>query len=117
MLFHPHLDQEQGHKGVTMIDDRICIFYVADRVEQICKQQRQLIEKLRESMDTKELLKDTYDLHEAENFLTELNHNIGVNIRRQREDASEKAAMKMLKHYKSQMEIPKKKRGRPRSRP
>ena len=41
-----------------MIDDRICIFYVADRVQEIV------------DGDTK-----------PEDFLSELNHNIGVNAR------------------------------------
>ena len=41
-----------------MIDDRICIFYVADRVQEIV------------DGDTK-----------PDEFLRELNHNIGVNAR------------------------------------
>ena len=47
-----------------MIDDRICIFYVADRVEDITKSQN--------------------PVKKAEDFLKEMNHNIGVNARRKR---------------------------------
>ena len=46
-----------------MIDDRICIYYVADRVQEI--------------RDGKA---------KAEDFLRELNHNIGVNARIKRND-------------------------------
>jgi len=47
-----------------MIDDRICIFYVADRVEDITKSQN--------------------PAKKAEDFLKEMNHNIGINARRKR---------------------------------
>jgi hypothetical protein len=46
-----------------MIDDRICIYYVADRVQEI--------------RDGKA---------KADEFLRELNHNIGVNARIKRND-------------------------------
>lgn len=44
-----------------MIDDRICVFYVADRVEDIAKA----------ANPTKK----------AQDFLQEMNHNIGINAR------------------------------------
>jgi hypothetical protein len=47
-----------------MIDDRVCMFYVADRVEDIAKA----------ANPTKK----------AQDFLKELNHNIGVDARRKR---------------------------------
>jgi len=47
-----------------MIDDRVCMFYVADRVEDIAKA----------ANPTKK----------AQDFLQELNHNIGVDARRKR---------------------------------
>ena len=46
-----------------MIDDRICIYYVADRVQEIRDGEAK-----------------------AEDFLRELNHNIGVNARIKRND-------------------------------
>ncbi len=46
-----------------MIDDRICIYYVADRVQEIRDGEAK-----------------------AEEFLSELNHNIGVNARIKRND-------------------------------
>jgi predicted RNA-binding protein Jag len=49
-----------------MIDDRTCIFYVADRVEEIAKS----------ANPTKK----------AQDFLKELNHNIGVNARVKRKN-------------------------------
>ena len=50
-----------------MIDDRICIFYVADRVEDIAKSQN--------------------PAKKAEDFLKEMNHNIGVNTRTKRKNS------------------------------
>lgn len=97
-----------------MVDDRICIFYVANYVEDICKEQRKLKEKLNENIEPSEQLKNRYPLHEAENFLKELNHNIGVNVRARKAEAGEKAAKQIFEHYKPQKELPKKKRGRPR---
>tara|TARA_R110001632_G_scaffold195960_1_gene317657 strand:+ start:1288 stop:1530 length:243 start_codon:yes stop_codon:yes gene_type:complete len=49
-----------------MIDDRICIFYVAERVQDILAGDR---------------VKGKSSLESAEEFLRELNHNIGVNTR------------------------------------
>ena len=49
-----------------MIDDRVCIFYVADRVQDIVDGETT-----------------------AEEFLTELNHNIGVNARWKRNNPEE----------------------------
>ena len=53
-----------------MIDDRICIFYVADRLDEIVK-----------TYQTKDVT-DAVKL--ADEFLRELNHNIGVNARLKR---------------------------------
>lgn len=100
-----------------MVDDRICIFYVANYVEDICKEQRKLKEKLYEGMEPLERLKNPYPLNEAEKFLKELNHNIGVNVRLKKAEAGEKAAKQMLEHYKPERDLPKKKRGRPRKNP
>lgn len=44
-----------------MIDDRVCMFYVADRVEDI--------------------VKAANPAKKAEDFLKEMNHNIGINAR------------------------------------
>ena len=50
-----------------MIDDRICIFYVADRLDEIVK-----------TYQTDDVTKA---VKLANEFLSELNHNIGVNAR------------------------------------
>jgi len=50
-----------------MIDDRICIFYVADRLDEIVK-----------TYQTEDVTKA---VKLANEFLSELNHNIGVNAR------------------------------------
>ena len=68
-----------------MIDDRICIFYVADRVQEIV------------DGDTK-----------PDEFLRELNHNIGVNARWKRNNPD------ALTADLPPIDPPKRKRGRPR---
>jgi hypothetical protein len=69
-----------------MIDDRICMFYVADRLDEIWK--------------SKDLRGGVLD------FLSEMNHNIGVNTRIKRATPEEF------------VEVPvKRKRGRPRKNP
>ena len=50
-----------------MIDDRICIFYVADRLDEIVK-----------TYQTEDVTKA---VKLANEFLSELNHKIGVNAR------------------------------------
>ncbi len=74
-----------------MIDDRICIFYVADRLDEIVK-----------TYQTKDVT-DAVKL--ADEFLRELNHNIGVNARWKRNNPDALTA-----------DLPpiEKKRGRPR---
>jgi hypothetical protein len=67
-----------------MIDDRICIFYVADRVEDIAKA----------ANPTKK----------AEDFLKEMNHNIGVNTRIKRKNPPPQ----------KEITAPRKRRGRPK---
>ena len=68
-----------------MIDDRICIFYVADRAQEIV------------DGDTK-----------PDEFLRELNHNIGVNARWKRNNPD------ALTADLPPIDPPKRKRGRPR---
>jgi hypothetical protein len=68
-----------------MIDDRICIFYVADRVQEIV------------NGETK-----------PEDFLHELNHNIGVTARWKRNNPD------ALTADLPPIDPPKRKRGRPR---
>ena len=70
-----------------MIDDRICIFYVADRLDEIVK---------------------TKDVKLANEFLSELNHNIGVNARWKRNNPD------ALTADLPPIDPPKRKRGRPR---
>ena len=55
-----------------MIDDRVCMFYVADRVEDIAKA----------ANPTKK----------AEDFLKEMNHNIGINARVKRNNPEQMVA-------------------------
>ena len=69
-----------------MIDDRICVFYVADRVEEIAKA----------ANPTKK----------AQDFLKELNHNIGVDARRKRNNPPPPPQ--------NETTAPRKRRGRPK---
>ena len=77
-----------------MIDDRICIFYVADRLDEIVK-----------TYQTKDVT-DAVKL--ADEFLRELNHNIGVNARWKRNNPD------ALTADLPPIDPPKRKRGRPR---
>ena len=77
-----------------MIDDRICIFYVADRLDEIVK-----------TYQTKDVT-DAVKL--ANEFLSELNHNIGVNARWKRNNPD------ALTADLTPIDPPKKRRGRPR---
>lgn len=72
------------NKTLTLIDDRVCMFYVTDRVESIWK-----------SDNPKK---------EALEFLSEMNHNIGVNTRIKRNTPEKFVEIK-------------RKRGRPRKNP
>tara|TARA_R100001129_G_C5101710_1_gene184462 strand:+ start:277 stop:498 length:222 start_codon:yes stop_codon:yes gene_type:complete len=70
-----------------MVDDRICIFYVADRVEEIAK--------------------SANSAKKAQDFLKELHHNIGVNARRKRNNPPPPQPQ-------AKMIVTRKKRGRPK---
>jgi len=77
-----------------MIDDRICIFYVADRLDEIVK-----------TYQTDDVTKA---VKLANEFLSELNHNIGVNARWKRNNPD------ALTADLPPIDPPKRKRGRPR---
>jgi len=77
-----------------MIDDRICIFYVADRLDEIVK-----------TYQTEDVTKA---VKLANEFLSELNHNIGVNARWKRNNPD------ALTADLPPIDPPKRKRGRPR---
>jgi len=77
-----------------MIDDRICIFYVADRLDEIVK-----------TYQTDDVTKA---VKLANEFLSELNHNIGVNARWKRNNPD------ALTADLPPIDPPKKRRGRPR---
>ena len=77
-----------------MIDDRICIFYVADRLDEIVK-----------TYQTEDVTKA---VKLANEFLSELNHNIGVNARWKRNNPD------ALTADLPPIDPPKKRRGRPR---